>query len=69
VLPEDWKAAPEVTRLDVPAQSDGKADFAVTIPEAWDHAKPRVAVAADILADGQYLGQIAEGVVDIEFKA
>jgi len=27
-----------------------------------------VAVAADVVADEQYLGQIAEGVVDIEFR-
>jgi len=27
-----------------------------------------VAITAAIVADGQYLGQIAEGVVDIEIK-
>jgi hypothetical protein len=46
---------------------DGKAVFSVTIPSAWDINKPCVAVAADIVADGKYLGQIAEGVVDVEF--
>jgi len=67
VLPEGWKASPDVATLDLPADSDGKTGFAVTIPDAWDPGKPRVAVAADIMADEQYLGQIAEGVVDIEF--
>jgi len=67
VLPEGWSAAPDVVRVEVPPAGDGKAPFNVTIPRNWDPAKPRVAVAADIVADGQYLGQIAEGVVDIEF--
>jgi len=67
VLPEGWKASPQIGTLEVPEGRDGKTGFSVTIPESWDRAKPRVAVAADIMADGQYLGQIAEGVVDIEF--
>jgi len=67
VLPEGWRASPEIATLEVPAGSDGKTGFIVTIPDTWDASRPRVAVAAEILADGQYLGQIAEGVVDIEF--
>lgn len=47
---------------------DGSAPFSVSIPEDWDRAKPRVAMAADVRADGQYLGQVAEGVADIEFS-
>jgi hypothetical protein len=41
--------------------------FALTIPENWDSSTPRVAIAADVVADGQYLGEIAESVVDIQF--
>jgi hypothetical protein len=67
VLPEGWRASPDIATLDVPAGSDGKTGFTVTIPGSWDATRPRVAVAAEIMADGQYLGQIAEGVVDIEF--
>jgi len=65
VLPPGWKAAPEVATLTIPAKGDGSAAFTLTIPENWDHSKPRVALAADIVADGQYLGEIAEGVVDV----
>jgi glyoxylase-like metal-dependent hydrolase (beta-lactamase superfamily II) len=67
VLPDAWKASPQIATLEVAEGRDGKTGFSVTIPESWDRAKPRVAMAADIMADGQYLGQIAEGVVDIEF--
>jgi glyoxylase-like metal-dependent hydrolase (beta-lactamase superfamily II) len=67
VLPEGWRATPDIATLDVPAGGDGKTSFTVTIPDDWDISRPRVAVAVEIMADGQYLGQIAEGMVDIEF--
>jgi glyoxylase-like metal-dependent hydrolase (beta-lactamase superfamily II) len=66
VLPASWKATPEVVSLTVPPRGDSSGGFTVTIPENWDRSKPRVAIAADIVADGQYLGEIAEGVVDIQ---
>jgi len=65
VLPPGWTAAPEVAALTIPAKGDGSAGFTMTVPAGWDRARPRVAVAADVVADGQYLGEIAEGVVDI----
>ena len=51
----------------VPALSDGKTGFSVTIPANWDRGKPRVGLAADIVAEGKYLGQIAEALADIDF--
>jgi glyoxylase-like metal-dependent hydrolase (beta-lactamase superfamily II) len=65
VLPAGWKATPEVVNLTVPPRGDSSGEFTVTIPENWDRTKPRVAMAADIVAAGQYLGEIAEGVVDL----
>jgi glyoxylase-like metal-dependent hydrolase (beta-lactamase superfamily II) len=67
VLPPNWKASPQVLSLTVSPKQDASGEFTVSIPENWDRAQPRVALAADIVADGQYLGQIAEGVVDIQF--
>jgi glyoxylase-like metal-dependent hydrolase (beta-lactamase superfamily II) len=67
ILPAGWKALPEVLDLTIPAGKDGSAKFSVSIPDDWDRARPRVALAADIRSDGKYLGQIAEGVADIEF--
>ena len=66
VLPPGWKAVPEVAAFTIPAKGDGSAGFKVTIPTKWDRDRPRVALAADVVADGRYLGEIAEGVVDIE---
>ena len=46
VLPPGWKASPEVLELTVSPRGDASgASFA--IPENWDRAKPRVALAAD----------------------
>jgi hypothetical protein len=67
ILPAGWKASPELLDFTIPPGQDGSAPFSVSIPEDWDRAKPRVALAADVRADGEYLGQIAEGVADIEF--
>ncbi len=67
VAPAGWKASPEVQEFTVAPKGDGSAGFSVSVPENWDREKPRVALAADIRADGQYLGQIAEGVADVQF--
>jgi hypothetical protein len=69
VLPAGWKSSPERVDLTISPAQDSSAGFSVTIPENWDRGKPRVAVAADVRADGKYLGQIAEGVVNIQFSA
>ena len=68
VVPTGWRTTPEVLELTVAPKADASGGFSVAIPENWDRAKPRVALAADIRADGQYLGQIAEGVADIQFS-
>jgi glyoxylase-like metal-dependent hydrolase (beta-lactamase superfamily II) len=68
VLPAGWKASPEVLELTVAPRGDASGEFSVAIPKNWDRQKPRVALAADIRADGQYLGQLAEGVADVQFS-
>jgi len=69
VLPVGWKASPDVLELTLSPRGDASGGFSVAIPENWDRGKPRVALAADIVADGQYLGQIAEGVADVQFSS
>jgi glyoxylase-like metal-dependent hydrolase (beta-lactamase superfamily II) len=64
-LPAGWQARPEEARFEVPPMALGSASFTVTLPRDWPEHKPRVAIAADVTCDGQYLGQLAEGVVDI----
>jgi glyoxylase-like metal-dependent hydrolase (beta-lactamase superfamily II) len=64
-LPETWSSTPPKLSLTVPPGETGKAPVTVTIPRDWRGAYSRVAIAADILADGRHLGQIAEAVVDV----
>jgi glyoxylase-like metal-dependent hydrolase (beta-lactamase superfamily II) len=66
VLPAGWKVAPAILNLTVPPKGDASGGFSVTVPGNWDRTKPRVALAADVMADGQYLGQITEAVADVQ---
>jgi glyoxylase-like metal-dependent hydrolase (beta-lactamase superfamily II) len=65
VLPPGWEASPNVVSLTVPPNEEGREGFTVTIPVTGDRSSPRVALAADVRADGQYLGEIAEAVADL----
>lgn len=65
VLPDGWRSQPARARVSVPAKSLGKSVFQVTVPAGWVAPMPRVAIAADIMADAEYLGQITEAVVDV----
>ncbi|MFB3904278.1 MAG: MBL fold metallo-hydrolase [Acidobacteriota bacterium] len=64
-LPDGWRSQPARARVSVPARTMGKSVFQVSIPAGWVAPLPRVAIAADIMADAEYLGQIAEAVVDV----
>jgi len=65
VLPEGWRSEPQIRRISVDSKSLGTAPFLLTIPGDWPVKLKRVALAADVVADGKYLGQIAEAVVDL----
>jgi hypothetical protein len=69
ILPPGWNFAPRTLDFTVPAASAGTANFRISIPGDWDRNQPRVALAADLIVDGQYIGQVAEGVVDLQFSA
>lgn len=65
ILPEGWTAQPSVTRLNVGAHSEQRSPVEIKAPRDLRPAQPRIAIAADVLADGRYLGQIAEALIDI----
>ncbi len=66
VAPAEWKIEPDVAKFEVPANSAGHHSIAVAIPKSWAPRTPRLAIAADVVADGKYLGEITEAVVDIK---
>jgi glyoxylase-like metal-dependent hydrolase (beta-lactamase superfamily II) len=68
-LPAGWECDPRIVKLGIAARETGKAPVSVTIPRDWRGTHPRIAIAADVLADGKYLGQIAEAVIDVRSSA
>ncbi len=64
VLPPGWRTEPDVLRFEVPARASGAHPLNVIVPRSWQAPAPRFAITADVVADGKYLGQITEAVVD-----
>jgi hypothetical protein len=64
-LPEQWHSTPARVNLKVPAGGTKVASVEMTVPLDWGGPNARRAIAADVIADGVYLGQIAEAVVDV----
>jgi glyoxylase-like metal-dependent hydrolase (beta-lactamase superfamily II) len=65
VLPQGWSTFPARLDLTIAPGTTGVTEFTIRIPTGWRSPYSRVAIAADIIADGRYLGQIAEAVVDV----
>ncbi len=65
IAPAEWRIAPEVLRFEAPAGRVARQGVEITIPKGWEGPGPRFAIAADVVRDGRYLGQITEAVVDM----
>lgn len=64
-LPDGWRSTPSSVRLGVDPKGTASAPVEMTIPFGWSGNAQRTAIAADVIANGRYLGQIAEAVVDM----
>ncbi len=65
VLPPGWGSQPATVLLEVPPRETASAKVTITVPPDYPSSMVRTAVAADVTADGKYLGQIAEAVVEV----
>ena len=65
VLPDGWRSVPARISLTADAKTEASTKAMISIPANWSNPLPRVAIALDVMADGKYLGQIAEAVMDI----
>jgi hypothetical protein len=65
IAPSDWRIEPDVLTIEAPAQSKRARAFDISIPKDWTAPAPRFAIAADVRANGKYLGQITEAVVEL----
>jgi len=65
VTPAEWTIEPEVLKFEAPPATLTTRAFTVTIPKDWRPPGPRFAIAADVVREGKYLGQITEAVVEM----
>ena len=63
--PPEWRIEPDVVRLEIAPGATGSGPVAVTVPAGWQEPGPRFAIAADVVRDGKYLGQITEAVAEV----
>jgi len=66
VAPSEWRIEPDVLKFEVPANGKAARPVTVTIPKAWAAPGPRFAIAAYVVSDGKYLGEITEAVVEMK---
>jgi len=62
---EGWTATPKIIKLDVPAKSSAVSKFKVTVPSSENRLNRRFVLTADIWRDGEHLGEVAEGLVNM----
>jgi glyoxylase-like metal-dependent hydrolase (beta-lactamase superfamily II) len=66
VAPPEWRIDPDTLVFEVPADSSAARSFTIALPRDWSAPAPRFAIAADVMSDGKYLGQITEAVVELK---
>jgi glyoxylase-like metal-dependent hydrolase (beta-lactamase superfamily II) len=64
--PSEWRIEPDVLKFEVPANGKAARPVEITIPKGWAAPGPRFAIAADVMSDGKYLGEITEAVVEMK---
>lgn len=64
-LPIGWSCLPKIAAVKVSPAQSAKASVQITLPHDFHSLPSRVAISADVLCDGKYLGQIAEAVIEI----
>ena len=65
IAPPEWRIEPEVIRFEAAGSAQSSREFHISIPRGWQGPMPRLAIAADVMAGGRYLGQITEAVVEV----
>jgi hypothetical protein len=69
VAPAEWSIEPDVLKFEVPPRSIATQTFHVSIPKSWTPHSQRFAIAADVVRNRKYLGQITEAVVEVARSA
>jgi len=64
LTPAEWQVDPESVTIEVPGRASASHPIAMRIPDGWEAPLPRMAITADVVADGKYLGELTEAVVE-----
>ena len=65
VTPSEWRVTPDVVKIEAPPRSKGSGSVQISVPRGWVPPSPRLAIAADVMRNGKYLGQVTEAVVEV----
>ena len=65
VTPSEWRITPDVLKVEIPASASISKPVEIEIPKGWTAPGPRFAIAADVVRNRKYLGQITEAVVEL----
>ncbi len=65
-VPETWSASPSAVEVDAPAKSEAFATFEVRIPRSETRQNRRLVLTADVWRDGEHLGELTEGLVNMK---
>jgi hypothetical protein len=65
ILPHGWRAKPSKLSIEAPPKARISRRFRLYAGRHETKPTPRLAIAADVIADGKHLGQIAEAVVNV----
>ena len=65
VLPAGWRSVPEVLRFEAPPKGHASCPFRLFTSRRTPSMAPRLAITAEVTADGKHLGQIAEALVNL----
>jgi len=65
-LPETWAGSPGSVEISAPAKSEALARFEVHIPRSEARLNRRFVLTADIWRDGEHLGELTEGLVNMK---
>ena len=65
VLPHGWRAKPSRLSIEALPKARISRRFRLYAGRRETKSSPRLAIAADVIANGKHLGQIAEAVVNV----
>jgi hypothetical protein len=72
LVPKGWRGSPATVPVRTLPGETASVKVGVTIPAAWRTTRPgagsRAAIAADVMMNGKYFGQIAEAILDVREK-